>query len=98
VLILGVDRFVNPPRAMLNVIGNSLGASRMASQRSSMVWAAAFHRTDLSLEKAFSILLGIAIIGGTPAGALPTAVSRAVAALEGPRAFAALEDRVATGP
>jgi Na+/H+-dicarboxylate symporter len=25
VLILGVDRFVNPPRALLNVIGNSLG-------------------------------------------------------------------------
>lgn len=26
VLILGVDRFVNPPRAVLNVIGNSLGS------------------------------------------------------------------------
>ena len=25
VLILGVDRFVNPPRALINVIGNSLG-------------------------------------------------------------------------
>ena len=25
VLILGVDRFVNPPRAMINIIGNSLG-------------------------------------------------------------------------
>ena len=26
VLILGVDRFVNPPRALINIIGNSLGA------------------------------------------------------------------------
>jgi aerobic C4-dicarboxylate transport protein len=25
VLLLGVDRFVNPPRALINVIGNSLG-------------------------------------------------------------------------
>ena len=39
VLILGVDRFVNPPRAMLNVIGNSLGSIVVAQ------WENAFDRS-----------------------------------------------------
>ena len=38
VLVLGVDRFVNPPRAMLNVIGNSLGTIVVAQ------WENAFDR------------------------------------------------------
>ena len=39
VLILGVDRFVNPPRAVLNVIGNSLGSIVVAQ------WENAFDRS-----------------------------------------------------
>jgi aerobic C4-dicarboxylate transport protein len=39
VLILGVDRFVNPPRAVLNVIGNSLGTIVVAQ------WEKAFDRS-----------------------------------------------------
>jgi Na+/H+-dicarboxylate symporter len=39
VLILGVDRFVNPPRALLNVIGNSLGTIVVAQ------WENAFDRS-----------------------------------------------------
>jgi Na+/H+-dicarboxylate symporter len=40
VLILGVDRFVNPPRAVLNVIGNSLGTIIVAQ------WENAFARNQ----------------------------------------------------
>jgi aerobic C4-dicarboxylate transport protein len=39
VLILGVDRFINPPRAALNVIGNSLGSIVVAQ------WENAFDRS-----------------------------------------------------
>ena len=31
VLLLGVDRFVNPPRALINIIGNSLGTIVVAN-------------------------------------------------------------------
>jgi Na+/H+-dicarboxylate symporter len=39
VLLLGVDRFVNPPRALINVIGNSLGTIVVA------LWENDFDRT-----------------------------------------------------
>ena len=39
VLLLGVDRFVNPPRAIINVIGNSLGTIVVA------LWENDFDRT-----------------------------------------------------
>ena len=39
VLLLGVDRFVNPPRALINVIGNSLGTIVIA------LWEKDFDRT-----------------------------------------------------
>lgn len=39
VLILGVDRFVNPPRALINVIGNSLGTIVVAA------WEGVFDRS-----------------------------------------------------
>jgi aerobic C4-dicarboxylate transport protein len=39
VLLLGVDRFVNPPRALINVVGNSLGTIVVA------IWENAFDRT-----------------------------------------------------
>lgn len=39
VLLLGVDRFVNPPRALINVIGNSLGTIIIA------LWEKNFDRT-----------------------------------------------------
>jgi aerobic C4-dicarboxylate transport protein len=45
VLLLGVDRFVNPPRALINVIGNSLGTIVVA------LW-----ENDLDRSKAGDIL------------------------------------------
>jgi Na+/H+-dicarboxylate symporter len=54
VLILGVDRFVNPPRAMLNVIGNSLGTIVVAQNgrmRSTAAAPAALWRGVSSLGR-----------------------------------------------